>query len=150
MDSPRILIGSESGQLAAYHTRTDAYLAECDVACPVAMKVLGDISAGGASYDVRVRWRGGTLPTGLFLQVVLQENHVLSPGNQPWFDFVPRDVAHHDATTAPAPFVLSTPGEIVRIEGSFAVDPSWVPAELHLVAYVQSSDTGEVLAVFGL
>jgi hypothetical protein len=143
MDAPRILIGSASAELAAYHDRVAAYLAQCDTDCPVALRVLGSLSSGGADYDVRVLWRGGTLPAGLFLHVVLQENHVISPGNQPYFDFVPRDLAEETV-------IFSSPGQILTFTGSFGVEATWLPEELRLVAYVQSSATGEILAVGGI
>ncbi|GJM43796.1 MAG: hypothetical protein DHS20C21_06380 [Gemmatimonadota bacterium] len=140
---PPLLQGSEESELAEYHTRTADYLALCDGGCPVGLKVFGSISGTEADADVRLVWRGGTVPSDLVLRVVLIENHVSSPGNAPYFSYVPRDI-HEEAVS------FSTAGEVLTVTPpTFPVSAGWDSTELHFVAWVQSESTHEILAVGG-
>jgi hypothetical protein len=141
---PEVLVDSQTAELEAYHTRVADYLSACGNDCPLALKVQGSITASGADADVHVLYRGGALPSGLVLTVLLSENHVLAPGNQPGgFWYVARDI---DQT----PVSFPTAGDVSDFQRSFPVDGSWATSELHLTAWVQSDATHEILAVGGI
>jgi len=149
---PEVMIGSDASELAAYHTRAEDYAGLCDNDCPVALKVTGSISASGADATVHVLYRGGPLPAGLVLTILLTENHVLAPGNQPeGFDYVARDIFRSSVS-------FPTAGETSVFTHSFPVPtggtppgtPAGNPENLHITAWIQSDASHEVLAVGGI
>ena len=142
LDDPVLLIGSEAAQRAEYHERFGRYLASCANDCPLALRVE---AANRLQPKVRVLWRGGSLPSPLRLHVVLIEHHVESGGNQPWFDFVARDLYEADLT-------FSNVGEVLDFPASFSLGAGWDPDQLNVVAFVQEmtgTGRGEILATAG-
>lgn len=161
---PAVLIGSEGATLLQYETRYEAYLDVCDSDCSLALKVMGDFQAApgdSVEADVRVLYRGGSLPSGLVLWIVLSEDHI--PENYVGGDAGTTDEFSYVARkSVEIPVVFGTPGEIQQFVHRFAVDDAdWFPSALdppnnfHLTAWVQSGGTGvsgthEILAVGGL
>ena len=83
------------------------------------------------------------MPSGLVLRVLVSENGIVAlPGNQPYFSYVARDI-QETAVSFP------TAGQVTLFPRSFPVDGSWNVSELHVTAWVQSDQTGEILAVGG-
>ena len=103
---------------------------------------MGTIDAGGASYTVRAKWRGGALPPNLILRTVLLEHFIDAPGYQPPYSFVPRDI-HEE------PVTFLTPGEIQEFSEVFAIQSGWLSDNMDVVVFVQSDAAKEILAVTG-
>jgi hypothetical protein len=146
-DNPVLVVGSDAADLQEYEDRTAAALERCGNDCPLALVVDGAIGATTASATVKCLWRGGALPADLRLRAVLIENHVQAPGNQPYFSFVARAI---EEWTSEGPLAFAAPGDVVERTTSLPVDPTWDVDELHVVAFVQSDATREILAVGGL
>ncbi|MFN8177262.1 MAG: PEGA domain-containing protein [bacterium] len=141
-DSPAVLVDSNASELAQYHARFEAQRGACSNDCPVAVKATGTIDALAATFTVRVKWRGGSLPGNLVLRTALIQQLVSAPGNDSPYDFVARDL-HEEALT------LTTPGQVVEFPESFIISGTWNADKMDLVSYVQSDDTHEILAVWG-
>jgi hypothetical protein len=142
-DDPVLVLGSQASELALYEARTEEELDRCANDCPLALVVDGGIGSLSADATVRILWRGGGLPGTLVLRCVLIENDVQAPGNQPRFGFVARELLER-------PVAFSVPGEILEEVVSVPVNPAWDLDQLHLLVFVQSDPTREVLAVGGL
>ena len=142
-DSPVLIIGSQAAELAEYDARAAAAAAACENDCPLALVVDGTIGATSADVTVRVKWRGGSLPGTLMLRAVLIENGVIASGNQPYFDFVAREISEGTLS-------LPAAGSVSSTTVSLPVSPAWVHDELQVIAFVQSDATHEVLAVGAL
>lgn len=143
-----LLVGAQSSELALYRERTQSNLAECGGDCPIALRLTGTIGASSADLTARVKWRGGSLPGNLKLRIVLIENNVLSPGNQPEFDFVAREMSEQT-------IAFTTPGEILALPSTLPVT-NWqysaIPPNTNCeaIAFIQSDDTKEILQVSGI
>lgn len=138
-DSPVLMIGSADAELAEYRARFAARVAECGNDCPMALRVEAD---DRLSPTVRALWRSGSPPSDLVLTVVLVEHHIDDVGgNQDWFDFVPRDWVQ-------APLAL-TAGQVDVQNLTLVNGGGFDPDELNVVAFAQSSTTGEIHAVSG-
>jgi len=141
-----LLTGAQSSELTLYRVRTQSNLAECGGDCPLAMRLTGTIGASSADLTARVKWRGGALPGNLKLRFVLIENDVHSPGNQPAFNFVAREMSELS-------LAFTTPGEILELPSSLPIT-AWAysgsPPHIQAIAFIQSDDTKEILQVSGM
>ncbi len=142
-DTPALIVGSNPSELLEFDARAAAELAACGNDCPVALVVDGSIGTASADVTVRMRWRGGTLPSSLRLRVALLEDDVVAPGNQPAFGFVVREFSDQ-AVVVPAA------GEVWVQPVSLPVNAAWSLDALDVVAFVQSDATREILAVASL
>jgi hypothetical protein len=143
-----LIVGAQSSELTQYRVRTQSNLVECGGDCPFAMRLTGTIGVSSAELTARVKWRGGVLPGNLKLRFVLIENHVVSPGNQPAFDFVAREMSE-------VPIAFAAPGEILVLPSTlpvlawpFSANPPNTNCEA--IAFIQSDDTKEILQVSGI
>ncbi len=141
------LVGGQTSDLSQYRPKSTTYLAECTNECALVIRLEGTIGASSAELVARIKWRGGSVPGSLVLRVVLIENDVLAPGNEPkGFDYVARTIAEQA-------LVLGSPGEVQVVPVSLAIE-SWPysgsPPEYEAVAFIQSNLTKQVVAVSGI
>ncbi len=142
------LTGGQSSDLSEYRPKSVAYLAQCANDCPLVLRLEGTIGATSADLVARIKWRGGSVPGDLVLRVVLIENHVFAPGNEPEDGF-----AYVARTIAQIPIVLGAPGEVQAVPAQLTLEAwpySGSPPEYEVVAFIQSDLTKEVLAVSGI
>jgi hypothetical protein len=137
-DTPPLLVGSQTSNLLAYRTRTDAYLAECEGDCDYALASRAVHRPGTLDLEAWVKWRAGAPRGSLVLRfVAVQREVVLGPR---LFHDVPRNYAEQAVSFA-------APGEIQRFSVSLPVNPAW--GDLDHVIYLQSDASLEILALDG-
>lgn len=140
-DGANYLLGSQSGTLAEYSNRVDAVRQACSNDCPVILTTETVTGGGRSDVTARAKLRSGAVPGAVMLRWVAVEDSVVTSGNQPYFDGVPRAV-HEEPVTLPV-------GEVVVWTWGIDLDPSWNETHLRWVVLLQSDATHEVLAVHG-
>jgi hypothetical protein len=111
-----------------------------DVGSPLSIEVSGSMDAGGGEVTATVAVRDQLGGGNLVLQLVVIEDHVehWSPRTS-IFDFVARDILDPEALS------LEAVGDSVSVERDFTIDDEWVIEHLDVIAFVQDSETKEVI-----
>ena len=138
-DGLRYVQGARTPEEAEANYRIEVN-ARKDTGSPVSIRVEGSVNAQGGDVTAVVRVED-RLPEGsLVLNLVAIEDHVEQWG--PWsslYDFVVRDILEAEQIGA------VSVGDSLTVERQFTVDEGWIPANMDIIAFVQDSNTKEIL-----
>jgi hypothetical protein len=139
---PPLLVGSDPATLDQYDTLVLDRLADCDADCPVALTTEGAIVEPATTIAAHLKWRGGAVPGKLKLRFVILVGGIPGGPGGHIFNFVPRNYEEQAVT-------LGTPGEIQHFSATLDLNPFSTSTTVDYVVYLQSDQTGEILAASG-
>jgi hypothetical protein len=139
---PPLLLNSLPATLNQYDALVADRLDDCATDCAVAMKVEGPITEPATTITVHLKWRGGALPGDLKLRFVILVGGIPGGPEGHVFHFVPRNYEEQDVT-------FGAPGEIRHFSATLDLNPWPTSNTFDYVVYLQSDQTGEILAVSG-
>jgi len=138
-DGLRYVQGARTPEEAEANYRIEVN-ARKDVGSPVSVRLEGSVEAGGGDVTAVVKVED-RLPDGNFvINIVVIEDHIEQWG--PWsslYDFVARDILEAEQLS------VTSVGDSVSVERQFALGEGWVLENMDVIAFVQDSNTKEIL-----
>jgi thiol-disulfide isomerase/thioredoxin len=138
-DGSRFVQGARTPEEAEVNYRIEVN-ARKDVGSPLSIRLSGSIDSQGGDVTALVRVED-RLPEGsLVLNLVVIEDHVAQWG--PWtsvYDFVTRDILQAEEIN------VESVGDSVSVERQFTLGEGWIPDNMDVIAFVQDSNTKEIL-----
>jgi hypothetical protein len=138
-DGLRTVVGAEDAEATEASYRIEV-ANRAATGSPLSMDFSGEISATQGDVTVRVRAED-QVPEGSWVLrvVVIEDDLPYRFGFSDEYDFVARLLLDDQALSVEAP------GDSMLIDHDFAVDETWVPEHMDVIAFVQNTVTMEVI-----
>ncbi len=135
-DGGRIVVGSSSVPVAQADYEFEIELRQA-IGSPLLLRLVGDLGGARASLTAKVRVMD-PLPAGTYiLRTVVVEDDISFAHEL--FPYVARALLDDEM------FTLTAVGDSTEMIYGVTIDPSWNPANLDAIAFVQNDDTMEIV-----
>jgi hypothetical protein len=138
-DGLRAVVGAEDAEATEATYRLEV-ASRAETGSPLSIDLSGGVGAALGDVTVKVRAEDQVPEGNWVLRVVVIEDDLpYRFGFSDEYDFVARLLLDDEALSVEAP------GDSMSVDRDFAVDESWVPENMDVIAFVQNTVTMEVI-----